>query len=130
MVRTMQSPTPVRRIDGQLFDLKFRIHLTCKAHVRRKFVDLHELHDSPVAAQALDHIGALYAIEAEIRGRPSAERCAVRRARSRPRLDAMHTWLQQTLTTLSQKSATAKSIRYVLNRWDATSTSPMFARLY
>src|ERR1035441_3806698 len=29
----------------------------CWAHVRRKFVDLHELHRSPVAAQTLDRIG-------------------------------------------------------------------------
>ncbi len=91
----------------------------CWAHVRRKFVDLHELHKSPVAAQMLDRIGALYAIEQEIRGRPPDERQAVRRQRSRPLLDAMHDWLQQTLTTLSQKSATAKAIRYALSRWEA-----------
>jgi transposase len=35
----------------------------CWAQVRRKFVDLHELHQSPLAAQALERIGALYAIE-------------------------------------------------------------------
>ncbi len=91
----------------------------CWAHVRRKFVDLHELHQSPVAAQALERIGALYAIEQEIWGRPTDERRAVRQARSRPLLEAMHTWLQQTLATLSQKSAAAKSIRYALSRWDA-----------
>jgi hypothetical protein len=39
----------------------------CWAHARRKFVDLHDLHQSPVAAEALDRIGALYAVEAEIR---------------------------------------------------------------
>jgi transposase len=91
----------------------------CWAHVRRKFVDLHELHKSPVAAQALDRIGALYAIEKEIRGRPADERSAVRQQRSRPVLDALHAWFQQTLTTLSQKSATAKAIRYALSRWEA-----------
>ena len=72
-----------------------------------------------MAAQALDRTGALYAIEKEIRGRPPHERRAVRQERSRPLLDAMKVWLEQTLQTLSQKSATAKAIRYALGRWVA-----------
>ena len=40
----------------------------CWAHVRRKFYDLHVAHKSPVAAEALERIAALYAIEKEIRG--------------------------------------------------------------
>ncbi|HLY02972.1 MAG TPA: transposase, partial [Candidatus Cybelea sp.] len=47
------------------------------------------------------------------------ERRAVRQERSRPLLEAMHVWLEQTLKTLSQKSATAKAIAYALTRWDA-----------
>lgn len=91
----------------------------CWAHVRRKFVDLDELHKSPVAADMIERIGALYAIEQEIRGRPPDERCAVRQERSRPLLATMKAWLEQTLPTLSQKSATAKAIRYALGRWEA-----------
>ena len=67
----------------------------------------------------LDRIGALYAIEQAIRGRPPDERRAVRQERSRPALDALHGWLQATLATLSQKSALAKAIRYALARWEA-----------
>jgi len=116
--------TGILQADGysgysKLYDGGRVTEAACWAHVRRKFVDLHELHQSPVAAQALDRIGALYAIEQEIRGRLPDERRAVRQERSRPLLDALHTWLQQTLTTLSQKSATAKAIRYPLSRWDA-----------
>src|SRR5216110_1346215 len=44
----------------------------CWAHVRRKFYDLQQAHASPVATEALERIGALYAIEKEIRGRPTA----------------------------------------------------------
>jgi transposase len=95
------------------------LEAACWAHVRRKFVDLHELHESPVAAQALDRIGALYVIEREIRGRLPHERCAVRQERSRPLLDAMKAWLELTLGTLSQKSEAAKAIRYALHRWKA-----------
>jgi hypothetical protein len=46
----------------------------CMAHVRQKFYDLHVAHNSPVAAEALERIGALYALEKEIRGRSPAER--------------------------------------------------------
>jgi len=95
------------------------LEAACWAHVRRKFVDLHELHESPVAAQALDRIGALYVIEREIRGRLPHERRAVRQERSRPLLDAMKAWLELTLGTLSQKSEAAKAIRYALHRWKA-----------
>src|SRR5439155_2769686 len=50
----------------------------CWAHVRRKFYDLQQAHASPVASEALERIGALYAIEKEIRGRPPEERRQVR----------------------------------------------------
>jgi transposase len=61
----------------------------CWSHVRRGFYDL----DGPIAAEVLTRIAGLYRIKAEIRGRPADERCAVRRARSRPILAAMKPWL-------------------------------------
>jgi transposase len=102
---------------SQIYDGGLVFEASCWAHARRKFVELDELHKSPVAAQMIDRIGALYGIEEEIRGRRPDERRAVRQERSRPLLDAMKPWLEQTLATLSQKSATAKAIRYVLGRW-------------
>ncbi len=104
---------------SKIYDGGRVVEAACWAHVRRKFVDLHELHKSPVAGEMLDRIGALYAIEKAIRGRPPDQRRSVRQERSRPLLDALHLWLEQTLTTLSQKSATAKAIRYALTRWEA-----------
>jgi transposase len=95
------------------------LEASCWAHGRRKFVELHELHKSVIAAEVLDWIGALYAIEKEIRGRRPEERCAVRRQRSKPLLDTMKPWLEQTLGTLSHKSEAAKAIRYLLARWEA-----------
>jgi len=80
---------------------------------------LDELHKSPVAGEMIARVGALYVIEQEIRGRVPDERRTVRQERSRPLLDAMKPWLEQTLATLSQKSATAKAIRYVLGRWES-----------
>ncbi len=95
------------------------VEAACWAHVRRKFIDLDELHKSPIAAEMIARIGALYGIEQEIRGRSPDERREVRQERSRPLLDAMKPWLEQTLLTLSQKSATALAIRYALKRWEA-----------
>ena len=91
----------------------------CWAHVRRKFFDLHEANQSPIAKEALDRIGALYAIENEIRGRPPDERCAVRQARAGPLLADLHTWFIATVRKLSKKSELAGAIRYALSRWEA-----------
>ena len=91
----------------------------CWAHVRRKFYDLQQAHASPIAAEALKRIGALYVIEAEARGRTPDERRAVRQERARPLLDSMHAWLQSTLGKLSKKSEVTSAIGYALGRWPA-----------
>jgi transposase len=91
----------------------------CWAHVRRKFYDLEVAHKSPVAAEALERIAALYAIEKEIRGRPPDERREVRNTRSRPLLESLKQWFEETLGKLSRKSDTAMAVRYALGRWEA-----------
>jgi transposase len=93
--------------------------VACWAHVRRKFHDLTVSKTSPLAQDALIRIAALYAIEAEIRGRPATERAAVRQSRAGPHLDAFHAWVTQTLSQISKKSALAVAIRYALSRWIA-----------
>jgi len=91
----------------------------CWAHVRRKFYDLQVAHASPLAAEALKRIAELYAIEADIRGRPPEERLQARTTRARPLLDSLHQWLQATLAMVSKKSEIAAAIRYALGRWRA-----------
>ncbi len=88
----------------------------CWAHVRRKFCDLVVAHKSPVAAEALERIGALYVIEKEIRGRSPEQRRAVRNERARPLLESLKQWLETTLCKLSRKSDTALAVRYALGR--------------
>ena len=90
-----------------------------KAHVRRKFYDLEVAHKSPVAAEALERIAGLYAIEREIRGRPPDERREVRNTRSRPLLESLKQWFEETLGKLLRKSDTAMAVRYALGRWEA-----------
>jgi transposase len=91
----------------------------CWAHVRRKFYDLQVAHESPVAAEALERIRALYAIEKEIQGRSPEERRGIRDLRSRPLLGSLKQWLEETLGKLSRKSDTAVAVRYALGRWEA-----------
>jgi hypothetical protein len=59
------------------------------AHIRRKFHDLGEARQPPIAIEALERIAALSAIEKEIRGRPPKVRQRVRSEKTRPLLDAM-----------------------------------------
>ena len=91
----------------------------CWAHVRRKFYELQVAHASPLAAEALKRIAELYAIEADIRGRPPQERLQARTTRARPLLDSLHHWLQATLAMVSKKSEIGAAIRYALGRWRA-----------
>ncbi len=67
----------------------------CWAHVRRKFYDIQVAHKSLVAAEALERIGALYAIESDINGRSPEERREIRNARSRPLLGSLKRWLKK-----------------------------------
>jgi hypothetical protein len=87
--------------------------------VRRKFYDLAEAHGSPIAKEAIQRIGELYAIESEIRGRPPNERQQVRQARARPLLELLRSWLEVSLAKLSRKSDTTAAVKYALTLWDA-----------
>jgi transposase len=102
-----------------LYDTGQIIEAACWAHVRRKFFDLEQVHQSPIAREAIQRIAALYAIENDIRGKPPDERAKIRQARARPLLDDLRAWLERTLNSLSRKSETALAIRYALARWSA-----------
>jgi transposase len=91
----------------------------CWAHTRRKFYDVFEATQSPIAAQALERIGKLYEIESAIRATPADARRLVRQAQSRTLVDAMKRWLELEHERVPGRSRLAEAIRYALNRWDA-----------
>lgn len=95
------------------------LEAACWAHARRKFFEIHAATDSPVALDALERIGALYKIEAEIRGKSPDERRTARQARALPQLTGLHAWLHATVRQASRKSAIAGAIGYTLSRWEA-----------
>ena len=90
----------------------------CWSHVRRRFYELAAAGPAPIASEALERIGALYAIESEIRGRSPDERRDARQTKSRHILDAFEPWLREKLALISQKTKLAEAIRYALSRWD------------
>ena len=95
------------------------VEAACLAHARRKFWDVHEATKSPIAREALDRIGALYRIEDTIRGRPPAQRLAVRVAHATPLMGELRQWLEATRARVSGRGDLAGAIRYSLSRWDA-----------
>jgi len=108
---------------GGAYDSGRVIEAACWAHARRPWWDLYEQHrkqhgdEQGLAAQALRRIQALYAVEAEVRGKPPDIRRQHRQARAGPLLAEFHQWLQGVLTQVSTKSDLAKAARYSLVRW-------------
>jgi transposase len=91
----------------------------CFAHWRRDFHDIWTSQKSEIAYEALERIGQLYDIEREISGQPADLRRAVRQARSKPKLEALHAWAETQLTRIPGKGDLAKAFRYGLSRWPA-----------
>jgi len=87
----------------------------------RKFFDLLQASQSPIAQEALCRIAKLYAVEAQARESSTAERKHLRAEQSLPQLAALHDWLQQTRLRTAPGTATAKAIDYSLKRWAALS---------
>jgi transposase len=90
--------------------------VACMAHIRRKFVDVHQAQGSPIAEAAILRIAQLYAVEKEARGQPPDVRAALRQAKEKPVLDELEAWLHQQSPKLSGKTPLAAAIRYALTR--------------
>ena len=90
----------------------------CWAHARRQLKEIVDRDGSTIAAEGVAQIAALYRIEAEIRGRPSAERLAIRESRSRPIVDAFGQWLKAQRDRVSRKSRIGEKLTYIANQWD------------
>lgn len=93
------------------------LETACWAHARRKFFDLTTSNKAPIAEEALRRIGELYDTEKAIRGEPPDLRKTARQESSKPRVEALRSWLDGNLKRLPQKSGTAEAIRYALSRW-------------
>ena len=107
---------------GKIYATGRVVEALCWAHARRPFWEMYEHQGrtaGSIAEQALQRIGALYAIEAQIRGQPPDLRRQARQARAGPLLEDMRAWFTSLMTKVSAKSELAKAIGYSLTRWKA-----------
>ena len=89
----------------------------CWSHVRRRFYEIAQGCNAPLAEDALQRIAALYRIEDTIRGHAPEQRHTLRRDQSRPIVDGLRVWLDAQLVTVPGGSRIAEAIRYALKLW-------------
>jgi transposase len=101
----------------------------CWAHARRQFFELADIAAnarrgnnaaaiSPVALEAVRRIDLLFDIERGINGQSAEQRVRVRKEQSAPMLATLEGWLREQRARLSNSSAVAKPMDYMLRRWD------------
>jgi transposase len=93
------------------------IEIGCWSHARRKFFDLYKANQSPMAQDALERIGQLYAIEEDAKDFSCAARQRVRAEKSLPILTAFHEWLTGIRARTANGGTSAKAMDYTLRRW-------------
>jgi hypothetical protein len=103
----------------------------CWSHSRRKFFELADIASqakrrkpgqiniSPMAAEAVKRIDALFEIERAINGKPADERRAVRQDLSAPLVTALEAWMREQRAKLSRHDPVAKAVDYMLKDWPA-----------
>src|SRR5262249_1095336 len=94
------------------------IEVGCWAHARREF-DEAKTSDPIRAHVALAWIQQLYQVEREAKDLDDAAPEALRRQRSRPILDQIHTWLVHEQDRVLPKSPIGEAIGYAWNHWTA-----------
>jgi len=104
-------------------------HLSCFAHVRRKFDEALKAQDKKtarvnpklkpdsIAAQALAIIQQLYRIEADINALPPEQKRIIRQEQAVPILNQLRGWLDQALTQVTPLSLTGKALAYLHKQW-------------
>jgi transposase len=89
----------------------------CWAHVRREFFDIEKFFPDP-AAQALDLIGKLYAVEEQCAPGPEGDepRKALRATESKAIVEQIQVWALS--TPVLPESGLGKATKYTLGRWE------------
>lgn len=107
-----------------LATLEHIVHILCWAHVRRNFFDVVKAAGAAhavggVAAQALERIKLLYAVEASARerGLSPAQLHELRQTEALPILKRFHPWLEDRKNETPPRSLLGKAVRYALNQW-------------
>jgi len=94
------------------------LEVACWAHARRKFYDA-RTSDVMRSHAVLGWIRELYQIEREAKGCDAVQRCALRREKAAPILDALQKWLEAQQAAVLPKSPIGEAIQYARNNWTA-----------
>src|SRR5476651_2638901 len=95
--------------------------ISCMAHGRRKFFELHATNKSTLAEQALRYIRLLYEIESEFRDLEPDLRRRIRQEKAVPVMNMLHAWMIAQRDLVPEGSATSRALDYSLKRWAALS---------
>jgi transposase len=109
------------------------IEAACWSHARRKFFVLADIAASaqrkaqgntpavisPIALEAVQRIDALFDIERTINGLSADQRKATRQEHSAPLVASLEAWMRQERAKLSRHAEVAKTMDYMLKRWEA-----------
>ncbi len=90
------------------------------AHARRKIHDVHARVPTDITTEALQRIGELYVIEAEVRGCSAESVWQQEKPERPPLMQSLYDWIQEQMKTLSRHSDTAKAFAYLLKQWEAS----------
>lgn len=100
-------------------DMPNVIHLGCMTHGRRPFAELQKLDKKSkgLAYQALEIIGVLYHIEAQIKDKTIEEKYQLRQEQAKPQLEKLHAWLLKHVNQAPPKGKLGQAMRYLINHW-------------
>lgn len=95
------------------------VRLGCWVHARRKFVDVSKSSKKKngQAAYAIKMIAKLYAIEKPLQSSNVESRYAERLERSKPIIDKLKIWLDETRPKVPPKSTLGKAMHYLDHQW-------------
>ena len=102
----------------------------CWAHARRKFFELADVAAqlkrrkgtpaiSPIAAEAVRRIDAVFDAERAVTGRPATDRLAMRQEIAAPLVTDLEQWLRSQRAALARHNPVAGAIDYMLKDWTA-----------
>ncbi len=89
----------------------------CRAHARRKLVEITRNGSAPIAEDGVNRTGELYRIEAELRGLDQEPRLAGRQERSAPVIADMQTWLVHHRARVATKCPLGEALAYIAKYW-------------
>ena len=92
--------------------------LGCMAHVRRKFVEAEKSHPL-LASKALDYIGLLYELEANLKASGASPRTVTleRQAKAIPIMDTMEEWMKSVSGQCTPSDLMGKALDYAYKLW-------------